>query len=204
MSTRVYWRGPFFTGSSIAIVNRRLAGALLARGKVDLSFGTDPLVASSLPPEFRAFAERTRFGAESADVTVLHEWPPRFAVPAQARYVHVQPWEFGSMPASWFEALHDDCDEIWVHSTYNRDAYLDAGIDPARVAVIPHGVDHAVFNRDVPRPDTGDTRFRFLFVGGTIPRKGIDVLVNAYMQAFGPSDDVALLIACRAPARLRD
>ena len=36
--------------------------------------------------------------------------------------------------------------------------------------------------------------FRFLFVGGTIFRKGIDVLLAAFERAFQPGDDVGLVI----------
>jgi glycosyltransferase involved in cell wall biosynthesis len=37
-------------------------------------------------------------------------------------------------------------------------------------------------------------RIRFLFVGGTIFRKGIDVLLAAFERAFKPGDDVGLVI----------
>ena len=40
-----------------------------------------------------------------------------------------------------------------------------------------------------PGPD-----FRFLFVGGTIYRKGIDLLLAAFARAFRPSDGVGLVI----------
>ncbi len=191
---RVYWKGAFYTSASLAIVNRRLVRALIERGNVDVSIGTDPLANEVLPLQFRALSERTSFGADEADVTVLHEWPPRFAAPSSTRYVHVQPWEYGSMPTEWFDALHDDCDEIWVHSEYNRAAYIEAGISPARIAVIPHGFDPLIFNPDGPKMAVADDRFRFLFVGGTVPRKGIDVLVNAYTTAFRPYDNVSLVI----------
>jgi len=37
-------------------------------------------------------------------------------------------------------------------------------------------------------------RFKFLFVGGTIYRKGIDILLESYSRAFTPKDDVCLVI----------
>ena len=43
---------------------------------------------------------------------------------------------------------------------------------------------------DLGRP----AEFRFLFVGGTIYRKGIDLLLAAYRLAFDASDDVCLVI----------
>src|SRR5205807_2322113 len=36
--------------------------------------------------------------------------------------------------------------------------------------------------------------FKFLFVGGTIQRKGIDILLDAYAQTFSREDDVCLVI----------
>ncbi|MGH7716496.1 MAG: glycosyltransferase [Vulcanimicrobiaceae bacterium] len=191
---RVYWRGAFFTNSSLAIVNRRLVGAMIDRGNVDISIGTDPLSPTVLPEDFRRIADHTSFGACDADVVVTHEWPPRFAAPANSRYVHVQPWEYGSMPVTWFDALHDDCDDVWVHSSYNKSCYVEAGLDADRIAVVPHGVDLRVFNPEGPAMAIDDERFRFVFVGATIPRKGIDLLVNAYISTFTANDRIALMI----------
>lgn len=190
---RVHWSGPFYTNSSIATVNRRLVGALIARNNIDVTIGSDPLPPQNLPPEFRVFAER-RAQAEDPDVAIVHEFPPRFAAPRGARYVHVQPWEFGSMPRDWFDALHGDCDDIWVHSNFNRNVYVADGIDPNRVAVIPHGVDRGVFSPDGPKMQISAAGFRFLFIGGTIKRKGIDLLLQAYSRAFRRTDDVVLTI----------
>ena len=36
--------------------------------------------------------------------------------------------------------------------------------------------------------------FKFLFVGGTILRKGPDVLLEAYLRSFTAADDVCLII----------
>lgn len=36
--------------------------------------------------------------------------------------------------------------------------------------------------------------FRFLFVGGTIRRKGFDRVLNAYLSEFTEDDDVCLVI----------
>ena len=66
---------------------------------------------------------------------------------------------------------------------------------PERVHVIPLGVDPEVFRPGLeplalpPGPD-----IRFLFVGGTIFRKGIDVLLTAFARAFRPGDGIGLVI----------
>lgn len=190
--SRVYWQGTFFATTSLAIVNRRLVRALIERRNVDIAIGTDPFAMKHLPPQYRTFTEHMRFGADDSDVTVSHQWPPRFAAPESSRYVHYQPWEYGSMPSAWFDALIDDCQDVWVPTSFNRQSYVDAGFDAARVAVIPHGVDRSIFF-----PSTaarGRARFCFLFVGGTIFRKGIDLLIDSYIRAFRGRHDVVLKI----------
>jgi glycosyltransferase involved in cell wall biosynthesis len=191
---RLYWQGPFFATTSLALVNRRLVAALIQRGNLDISIGTDPFVPEKLAAAFRPLASRRTFGARDADVTVSHEWPPHFAAPASSRYVHYQPWEYGSMPQAWFDALCDDCDDLWVPSSFNQRSYADAGFDAARLAVIPHGVDSRIFFAGGPSALRDPSRFRFLFVGGSIYRKGIDILVDAYVRAFGGRRDVVLMI----------
>jgi glycosyltransferase involved in cell wall biosynthesis len=73
--------------------------------------------------------------------------------------------------------------------------YERAGIDPSRLARLPLGIDPALFGPDGPAalpPMRGS--FRFLFLGGTIWRKGADLALNAYLHAFGPNDDVTLIV----------
>jgi hypothetical protein len=59
--------------------------------------------------------------------------------------------------------------------------------------VIPHGIDPEFFTPDGPTKPRDDT-FRFIFVGGTIARKGVDILIDAYVRAFTHHDRVALLV----------
>ena len=106
----------------------------------------------------------------------------------------MQPWEFGSLPKAWLPALHD-VDEVWAYSRSVRDCYLDAGVPADRVHVIPLGVDSEIFRPGLqPLALQPGPEFRFLFVGGTIFRKGIDVLLSAFPRAFQPNDGVGLVI----------
>ena len=68
-------------------------------------------------------------------------------------------------------------------------------VDPDMVRVVPLGVDQGIFRVDGPvsplvPPDT----FTFLFVGGAVQRKGIDLLIKAYQSVFTSADNVALVI----------
>jgi hypothetical protein len=73
--------------------------------------------------------------------------------------------------------------------------YLTAGIDPARVQVVPNGVDLELFSPDGPAMELdAPTGTRFLYVGGLIPRKGAELLIATYLEVFDGRDDVALVI----------
>jgi glycosyltransferase involved in cell wall biosynthesis len=63
------------------------------------------------------------------------------------------------------------------------------------IAVLPNGFDPQVFRPDGPaaRPQ-GCRHCLFLFVGGPIRRKGLDVLLEAYGDAFAPADEVTLAV----------
>jgi len=61
--------------------------------------------------------------------------------------------------------------------------------------VIPLGVDvdlHTPWGER--RPLTREGAVTFLFCGGMLPRKGIDVLVDAYLEEFSAAEDVTLII----------
>ena len=106
----------------------------------------------------------------------------------------IQPWEFGVLPKSWVDGLNQ-VDEAWVPSSYVKKVYEDSGVPAGKVVVIPNGIDEAVFHPDAP-PFSLKTnkQYKFLFVGGTIGRKGPDVLLNAFLQTFTGNDDVCLVI----------
>ena len=131
-----------------------------------------------------------------ADVTVRHRWPPDFTPPAgDGAFVLVQPWEFGRLPRSWVEPILDTVDEVWAYSRSVERAYVASGVPAERVKVVPLGVDPDRFRPGLtPLPLATTVGVKLLFVGGTIPRKGFDVLLAAYRTAFTAADDVCLVV----------
>lgn len=107
----------------------------------------------------------------------------------------IQPWEYGGLPQSWVQPMREAVDEIWVYTTWLRDRYVESGIPAERVVVVPLGVDTRRFQPQGPTfPLQTRKPFRFLFVGGLIPRKGFDILLAAYRKAFSASDEVCLVV----------
>lgn len=194
------WEGEFLTLNSLAIVNRELGRLLARRSDIQVVFRPDEaqpegfVVDDPRYADLRAHIDRAPV---EADVFVRHpSGEPSFERPHTRAYVQIQPWEYGALPIRWVDEMRRTVDEVWCPSTYVRELYLDAGFDPERVVVVPNGVDPSIFSPgapDVYRPATEKT-FKFLFIGGTVERKGIDILVAAYAEAFRPSDDVALVI----------
>ncbi|MDJ0768696.1 MAG: glycosyltransferase family 4 protein [Ilumatobacter sp.] len=74
----------------------------------------------------------------------------------------------------------------------------DYGVDPARVAVIPPGVDTDAWRPPAQRRHTG---VRILFVGGEFPRKGGDLLVESLASL---PDDVELHLVTKTPVAAND
>ena len=72
----------------------------------------------------------------------------------------------------------ESVDEVWAYSSPVRDCYLATGVPPDRVHLVPLGVDAGRFRPGLdPYPLATRKRVKFLFVGGTIFRKGFDVLL---------------------------
>jgi glycosyltransferase involved in cell wall biosynthesis len=136
--------------------------------------------------------------------TITHCWPPDFAPGTEGATIAILPWEVGSPPRAWVREVRERVDRVWVPSAFVRDGYVAGGMPPGIVDVVPNGVDLERFRPERGALDLasladddardGDGACTFLFVGGTIWRKGIDVLLAAWARAFGPGDDVRLVI----------
>lgn len=138
-----------------------------------------------------------RKASRGVDLTISHFWPPDFKSAPTGHWIHIQPWEFGSMHAAWLPVFQNQVDELWVYTNYVRDGFIDDGVDPEKLVVVPLAVDHAFLQAAGPSPlirGLTRKRFKFFFCGGTIPRKGIDVLMKAYLNAFSRADDVCLIV----------
>jgi glycosyltransferase involved in cell wall biosynthesis len=163
---------------SLAHVNDGLGAALAARG-------------------YRILPREPRSGRLAVDCpTITHCWPPDFSAGTDGPTIAVLPWEYGAPPLAWVRAARERLDRVWVPSAYVRDGYVASGMPPGIVDVVPNGVDLERFRPDGPARafDGPQAACTFLFVGGTIWRKGIDVLLAAWARAFKPGDDVRLVV----------
>ncbi len=211
----VLWEGSFFVHHSLANINYELVCAMAG---MDVDLGLIPYEAhqfdESVDARYRAITERLHRQPAQVHCHVRHHWPPNFERPARGAFVLIQPWEFGSLPVDWVEGIARSVDEVWTHSHYVKEVYLRSGVDPEKVQMIPLGVNPDLFHPDVQSLDVGamecwsdgvmqqhsnaptpqHSDFKFLFIGGSIPRKGFDVLLQAYVEEFSADEEVCLII----------
>ncbi len=181
---------------SLAAVNRSLAECLTQRGHLVTVRPTAMVPAGRLPGQHPANRMVGRTLPRPADICIRHRWPPDFSPLAEGRLVIMQPWEFGSAPRSWVEAVAADyVAEVWAPSHSVRDGFIRSGMPASKVHVVPYGVDVSVFKPGLnPYSLATAKRFKFLYMGGTIWRKGFDILLAAYGQAFTAENDVCLVV----------
>lgn len=176
----VRWKGDHGLPTSLSIINDRVTERLpgpMQRVQRDGSAADAPL------PNLAA-------------VEVRHQWPPDLTAPPAGALAAIVPWEFGAVPVQWLAQIEESVDELWVPSEYVRRMYLEAGIDPERVVTVPNGVDLELFTPEGPRRELAGATdgTRFLFVGGLIARKGADILLAAWREAFAGRGDVTLVL----------
>jgi glycosyltransferase involved in cell wall biosynthesis len=193
---RVRWVGHQLAHHSLSLVNREICARLVGADGLSLELLTaeSPEIAID-DPEVQPLLGRIGPVLDGpADVEVRHFWPPDWTPPSHGAWVLIQPWEYGGLPDEWVEALAA-VDEVWCPSEYVRHCYISSGMPAERVRLVPNGVATDRFRPDGPRyPLASAKATKFLFVGGTIHRKGIDVLLQSYMDAFTDRDDVSLVI----------
>ncbi len=195
---RIAWEGTQLVSHSLALVNRELCLRLIDSGfEVSIIPGKEvDNISPDSDPRFEKIVQRTRKPLSGmTDVCIRHYWPPDFNPPSEGHWVMMQPWEYGRLPASWIEPMTNLVDEIWAYSRHILKTCIASGVPADRVQVVPLGVNSAQFNPSAQkhRINSGK-KFKFLFVGAAIWRKGIDMLLDAYRSTFDSHDDVALVI----------
>jgi glycosyltransferase involved in cell wall biosynthesis len=195
----VNWEGDFYAHHSLAGVNRALATRLATSGNISVT----PLSREAPPfaPDTSVEVERIirtlppQVGQTKADVVVRLRWPPDLSSTGSTPLVLVQPWEYGGIPSAWMPQIQRHVSEVWCPSTWVKDCYVRSGVPESKVVVVPLGVDTDRFSPGGPVfPLATKKSHRLLFVGGTIPRKGIDVLLRSYLDTFSAHDDVCLVV----------
>ncbi|TWG38862.1 glycosyltransferase involved in cell wall biosynthesis [Acidovorax delafieldii] len=105
-------------------------------------------------------------------------------------------WEETSVPIDVVRNINNNFDIVWVAATSVKRALINSGCG-IQVFVIPIGIDHLIDQSEEPIDKltvSAGQVFRFLHVSSAFERKGIDVLLSAYLNTFTSADSVELYI----------
>ncbi len=185
--------GPFDSSYSLALVNRELARALGRGERVALvsrdgpgAFPADPAFLEA-NPDLAAMSAR---GEAHAAVALRNQYPPHVAdMRGAVRVLANHAWEESGFDPALVREFNASLDLVTVTSRYVAKVLRDNGVR-VPIAVVGNGADHV--RPAAPAPDGGP--FTFLHMSSCFPRKGVDVLLEAWGRAFTAADGVALVI----------
>jgi len=204
LGEKINWRieGPFDSSYSLSLLNRETALALAELGH-DVS-----LWSTEGPGDFEPNQEFLRENPDLAQMyrraqDTIHEntevvsrnlYPPRVAdMQGRINLLHHYAWEESGLPGEWVDSFNKNLQGITCLSTHVERILVNNGIN-LPLSTSGCGVDHW----EKLEPDTYfriEARgFRFLHVSSCFPRKGADILLDAYGQNFKDIDDVSLII----------
>ncbi len=200
----IFWEGTQFAINSMSLINRELCSSIIDTGVAELtivpyepdqfSAKGNPKLEKLLAHDIRTKGFSVKDRAIRPHVWVRHQWPPRQNPPGKAKWIIMYPWEYSAIP-KYYTDTFAKAEEIWTPSKFSRNAFVSSGMDPLKVHVVPNGTDPEMFSPAGASLELRTTkRFKFLFVGGTIYRKGLDILLESYSRAFTSKDDVCLVI----------
>jgi glycosyltransferase involved in cell wall biosynthesis len=110
----------------------------------------------------------------------------------QGHCVNWTVFETTVIPDGLLNLYRNDTSTLWIPSHWGRDVALANGVDPARIEVVPEGVDSAQFHPYLnPRPQRP---YRFLTVGKYERRKSYTEILSAFAETFGNDPAVELVI----------
>lgn len=190
---------------SLSIVNRGLAEALektTGSHLVFVPYHGQPYATPPNLPENQQKILGPTLGRIIPDalfhevISLVHHYPfISDDLPAGLRFILFF-WEETSVPAETIDHINNNFDGVLVAAQSVKRALINSGCRP-QVFVIPIGVDHLI-PADVPALDLAPPKdggvIRFLHVSSAFERKGVDVLLAAYLDAFTANDPVELYI----------
>jgi glycosyltransferase involved in cell wall biosynthesis len=192
--------GPFESDYSLAIVNRRLALALLRLGRSVHLHQRDNT--ANYVPSAKFLAEWPQLAPRFVDSTAKSEetihsryiYPPfTDGMIGIIRGVHCYGWEESAFPRQYADAFNRDLDVITVMSAYVHNVLVENGVK-IPIEVVGLGVDHIIECPAEPLHCFERDTFHFVHVSSCFPRKGADALVEAYCREFRRNENVRLII----------
>lgn len=136
---------------------------------------------------------------EDADIQLNFVQPTYYKFNRPTQYtIGYTPWESTVLPMYWLENMNK-CDEVWATSAMTAKFYKDAGVEKP-IKVYHHGL-HDVWKK--PKIRRPGSKFRFLHIGEPAPRKGGELVIQAFIELFGNDPQYELTLKCHNANTIR-
>jgi len=193
--------GPFDSTYSLALLNREMAKALeklkpekvalfSTEGPGDFEPNVDFLEKNLLLKNMHNKAKK----ASTVDIVLRNLYPPRvYDAKGLINLTNSYGWEEASFPQEYIENFNKYLDALPVTSKYVQKVMIDNGL-VIPTPIVGDGISHlfdvkpSFFNVKTKKS------FKFLHISSCFPRKGVDVLLEAYFRTFTADSDVCLVI----------
>ena len=197
------WRieGPFDSSYSLSILNRCFAESLQKKISqlsihVTEGFGDyqpDIKFIKKYPALYSIY-EKSKINSSVSDVISRNLYPPKVIdMKAQFNILHAYGWEESGFPSEWIDDFNSSLQGITVMSEQVKKILIDNGVKlPIRVSGL--GLDHLINLRSKSVLRLTDKKFKILHISSCFPRKGIDILLEAFSNSFTCDDDISLII----------
>lgn len=185
------------SAGSMGVLGREFSMALGRR--LPIAFINSPVPDDEQTCGFSKFRRSCPPVQADAPTLNLGDWRQSKILPGNMVITHIA-WETTRIPRPFRKKLRKlKC--IWVPSHWQKNVFVDNGLDTNRINVIPEGFDPNLFHPPESRGKAGRP-FRFLFVGKWEVRKGVRQLLKAFTREFDPAEPVELLLNIHNPFRI--
>jgi len=195
----VTWEGSQFFYNSLAVINKELELKFDDSKNYEISVipqdSYAEITAKNYPFFYQIENLFNKILLKKTNFFIRHSLPANFNSPSDGYYILIFPWETGYIPKPLVEHINKSVDQLWCPSNYVKELHKNSGVLPYKLKLVPNGINPEIYNPSVKPIDLKtNKKFKFLFLGGLVFRKGIDILLQAYEEEFTRDDDVCLVL----------
>lgn len=200
-SLSVQVQGPIESSYSLAILNRETAFQLASHTEFDISvYPTEGL--GDYPPhmvELEAISGLSDLYKKGLvtpypDVVIRQMFPPRVKDTTGSNTLQYFGWEESLVPHEYVRDFNEHVHRIMTMSSFVKEALKNSGVT-VPIDVVGVGVRTPLSDSSYVIEELQELkRIRLLHISSAFPRKGVDVLLNAYFDEFSSDDDITLIL----------
>lgn len=180
---KIMWDGPIGYNNGYGNGSMMFIEGLNNLGDVDVYAVNNKWAGSDLNHMPKTLQKLMKKETDEVDSFYVKFFPAMFFGDAVAeRFVGYTMLEATRIPKSWVDVINRECERVVVPSTQQKQAFIDSGV-VRDIAVVPLGLDFRKYPY-LDRSDHAKDDFIFGTMGNLTYRKGTDILVKAFLQAF--------------------